>query len=1105
MHSIDATRQGYYRFPSLHGDTIVFVTEDDLWQVSASGGVARRLTAGKGRASYPAHSPDGQHVAFVATEEGQAEAWVVGADGGPARRLTHFGAGDTQVVGWDGVDGSVLVGSSAGQPFARLMQVFRVGLDGGEAEALPWGYARHVDLGVADAEGRRPVVLTRHQDDLAYWKRYRGGRAGAMWVDRTGEGSFEPLLHGLGGAVARAMWVGGRVVFLSDHEGTANLYGCEPDGSGLERLTHHDRMVARYPRTDGARVVYTHAADLWMVDPATGASAKVEVDFRSPRAARQRRFPQAASTLEAAELHPDGHALLVTSRGRPFTMGVWDGGVRQHGARQGTRYRGGNYLPDGKRMVAVSDEGGEEAITVLGLEDGTSRRLEGLELGFVVQTRVAPKGERVAVTNQRCEVIIVGLGSGEARVVGQSAHGRISGMAWSPDGRWLAFALALDPHRSVIKIADAETGEVHDATSGEFRDVGPSFDPDGRYLYYISYREFDPVYDSMQFDLNFPRGMRLCLVTLREDVEDPFAPKARPVARGVEPRKEKNGKNADITISTDGTEEPSGPPKKGGDAVLIDFEGIEHRTLLFPIKEGRFGAVRGTRTHVFYTALPIEGSAGRDWRHATPPANATLRKFCFEDQESRDVLSSITSFALGQDGKALVLRLGNRLRVVPATLDGKAPKPEDKPGRKSGWVDLRRISLEVDPPQEWAQMLREAWRLMRDNFWVEDMSGSDWEEAWSRYAPLIDRVGSRTEFSDLVWELQGELGTSHAYELGGDYPHAPRHNRGFLGAELAWDALREGWAITELLRADGWHPTQGSPLGRAGTGVRVGDLIVGVDGRSASRQESVDALLVDRANKWVELDVVSAEGGERRRVSVKALADDRPIRYRAWVDANRARVHEATGGRIGYVHVPNMGPTGYAEFHRGFLAEVHRSGLVVDVRYNGGGHVSQRLIEKLARRRVGYDRPRYGAPEPYPHASVAGPLVCLTNEYAGSDGDIFSHVFKLYGLGPLIGKRTWGGVIGISPRHRLVDNSIVTQPEFSFWFEDVGWGVENWGTEPDIEVDVAPQDHALGRDPQLERAIAEATALLEANPPAEPDFGHRPMLARPPLPDAGER
>jgi tricorn protease len=394
-------------------------------------------------------------------------------------------------------------------------------------------------------------------------------------------------------------------------------------------------------------------------------------------------------------------------------------------------------------------------------------------------------------------------------------------------------------------------------------------------------------------------------------------------------------------------------------------------------------------------------------------------------------------------------------------------------------------------------MLREVWRLQRDQFWVEDMSGVDWEAVYRRYEPLLERVATRGELSDLIWEMQGELGTSHAYESGGDHRRPPAIALGYLAAELRLAEDGESYEITHIVAGDPWDAGADSPLHAVGAEVKVGERIVAVNGQPVSRERPPQALLVHQAGVKVELTLASGAGPTAtiRTVLIGTLTDEVPARYREWVERNRAWVHEKSGGRVGYFHLPDMMSAGFAEFHRYFTAECDRDALIVDVRYNRGGHVSQLLLEKIARKRIGYDIARWSRPSPYPNEAVAGPVVALTNEHAGSDGDIFSHAFKLMGIGPLVGTRTWGGVIGIWPRHKLVDGTETTQPEFSFWFNDVGWGIENYGTDPQVEVDNAPQDAMNEKDRQLETALETALELVERSK-GKPEFGARPNLAR---------
>jgi tricorn protease len=442
------------------------------------------------------------------------------------------------------------------------------------------------------------------------------------------------------------------------------------------------------------------------------------------------------------------------------------------------------------------------------------------------------------------------------------------------------------------------------------------------------------------------------------------------------------------------------------------------------------------------------------------------------------------------------------LRAIDALNDlpeeGDEQKPSSETGRKSGWIDLERASVEIVPRDEWAQMFREAWRLQTEQFWVEDMSDIDWDRVYDRYCSVLDRVRTRTELSDLIWEMHGELGTSHAYEWGGDFREPLPYQRGFLGADFQWNEDEGGYRIERIYRGDSWNRDSDSPLAEPGLDIDVGDVLTGIGGKRLTKEQTPDRTLVNAADREIAITVRRGRNPERNLI-VKALNSEAALRYRAWVEAKRAYVRERTDGRVGYVHIPDMGPWGFAEFHRGYLSEFDRRGLIVDVRYNRGGHVSPLLLEKLARKRVGYDTPRYGVAMPYPPESVGGPMVALTNQFAGSDGDIFSHCFKLYKLGPLVGKRTWGGVVGIDPYHHLVDGTMTTQPEFSFWFVDVGWSVENYGTDPDYEVDIAPHDYRDGRDPQLDKALELMEEAIAHTVSMRPDLTTRPSLPLPSL------
>ncbi len=1062
---------GYYRHPSILGDRVVFVSEDDLWDVSIEGGEARRLTANPGPSSYPAIAPDGKRIAYNGRDEGMTEVQIIEGDDTGSRRLTFQGA-SSQVVGWDGEH--IIYASNSGWPFSNDFRLWSVAADGGGGPMLlPWGPAR----AIARQPSGPGVVLGRHTADPARWKRYRGGRAGSLWVDRHGEGEFAPLIE-LAGNLASPMWVGRRIYFLSDHEGHGNIYSVTPTGRGLRRHTHHHLFYARHPSSDGRRIVYHAGADLWVLDPSEDQPRRIDVRLPSARPHRNRRFISPGQYLEHAVLHPEGHSLALTVRGGSYTMPLWEGVVRHHGAGSSVRHRLTSWLPDGERLVAITDEGGDERLVVM-TADGGDRTLVEAEIGRVRSLDVAPAGvDRVAVTNHRHELLLVSLETGTAVVVHRSPHSWIAGTTWSQDGRWLAFSAAITRTSHTLHLLDTSgTDEPFGVTRPEFDDRWPSFDPEGRYLYFTSGRVFDPVYDTHFHDYSFPNGTRPHLLTLRPDIASPFDPVQRsPRAPGAPLEKTKGAKD-------DGGE---APPER----VEIELEGLAGRVVAFPQNPGRYGRTVGAKGRAFTVSYPISGSL-----EPTKEPVGKLEAWDFTTEKIEHVADGVTAVSATASGAVVAIRSGHKLRVVGAGWkDDKSNTPE--PSRSNGWIELKRIRAQVEPAAEWRQMFSEAWRLQRDHYWHEDMSGVEWRSIHDRYLALVERVGSRAEFSDLMWEMQGELGTSHAYELGGDYRPVPAYRQGLLGADL--ELVRNRWVVSGIVDGDPWDPKARSPLSAPGVDARAGDRLLAVDSVEVPPSGHPGRLLVDRGGRPVELTL---KRGRRapHTVVVTLLSDETPLRYRAWVDDNRRAVVDATEGMAGYIHIPDMGPAGFAEFHRALLTEVDRAGLVIDVRYNRGGNVSQLLLERLMRRRLGWEVTRWRQPVPFPTDAPAGPMVCLTNEVSGSDGDIFSHTFKLAALGPLIGTRTWGGVVGIWPQQSLVDGTVTTQPEFAHWFSDVGFAVENYGTDPDIEVVNTPQDYAQGDDPQLARGIAELRRIIAAHPTVEPDLASRPSLAPPEL------
>jgi tricorn protease len=1096
----------YLRYPHIHADLVTFVAENDVWLAPLAGGRAWRVSADQVPVARPRISPDGTLIAWASTRDGAPEVHVAPLDGGQARRLTYWGSAQTSVLGWT-AEGEVLALSSVGRMSRAHPWALAVPLDGGPARQLPYGrvggVAREPDAkGEPPAEGGGRVLLVSAGmgREPAHWKRYRGGTAGKLWLGV--EGDFARVHADIDGNIDSPMWVAGggsrsdtneggggrgagRLAFLSDHEGVGQLWSSLPDGSDLRRHSAHE-FYARNASTDGTRVVYHSGGDLYLVDDLADARPRrLDVRLGGPRVNRQPRPVPAGRHLGAVAPDQDARSSVIEVRGTIHRVTHRDGPARTLSAAPGVRNRLPLALPDGA-SVWVTDAEGED-----GLEFADGRRVAVGRLGRVEELAASPDGLHLAVANRDGLVLLVQVADGVVREIDRGTSSHATDLAFSPDSQWLVWshALSVEEIPRQLRLARLADGSVADLTPPRFTDYAPTFTTDGKHLAFLSMRDFDPVYDAHVFDLSFPVACRPYLLTLAADTLSPFGPQPQGRALG------KGGDDADAKGGTDAAADAGGEAQEAPEAAeapeatRLDLEGLSDRIVPFPVPSGNYSGLRAVKGGVVWLEHPLAGELGTS--KATPEdesERSSLERFDFATRRAETLVDALDRFEVSGDGARLAVVDEGELRIVPA--DHRVGKDERD---DAVTVDLSRVRVTVDPAAEWGQMFDETARLMRDNFWRTDLGGLDWPAVQRRYRPLVERLGSYSDLVDLLWELQGEPGTSHAYVQSAGHGVAAARRQGMLGADLVRDGAGV-WRVARVLPGESSDPAARSPLGAPGVSVRAGESILEVDGRPVDAVTGPAPLLVGTAGKPIELTVggaaaadPSAEGGaEPRTVVVVPLDDEEALRYHAWVADRRAYVHEQSAGALGYLHVPDMVANGWAQVHRDLRTEMARDGLVVDVRENRGGHTSQLIIEKLNRRVIGWGVVRDFTPHSYPEIAPRGPLVSVADEFSGSDGDIVNAAFQALKLGPVVGVRTWGGVVGIDSHYHLVDGTGVTQPRYSTWMEGYGWGLENHGVDPDVEVVCAPQDWAAGGDPQLDEAIRIALAALAETPAATP-------------------
>ncbi len=1162
------TSSSYFRFPHVHGDLVTFVAEDDVWIAPLSGGRAWRVSSLQLPARNPRFTPDGTSLVWTVVQGTTPEVVTAKVDGGGYRQLTYFGHSSTRVKGFT-ARGAVVVTSAFRQAESRHTYAYSVSVDGGWAEELPFGPVESVAFG-PEIGDERPVVLgSVLSREPAWWKRYRGGTAGKLWIDTDGNGEFERLVPELDGNLTDPLWVGGRIAFLSDHEGFGNLYSVLPGGSDLRRHTDHEDFYVRHAATDGQRVIFESAGELWVMHDLGSDAVRLDISLGSASQSRRPGLLKTAKHLGAVVPDESGAASAVEAHGTIHWIRHKDGPSRIVEATPGVRARLPRPL-DGGRLAYIADHDGEEALyikeiagrvpgspapaaaaapaaapTVAASEEsaaplprpvpaagsvavaaanaamqvpddstadvapesdaspadarfaadklaaGTVMRIEFPKPSRASAMEASPDGRWLALGTSFGDVYVADTGTGGLSLVASIGEGTVAELSWSPDSQWLAWSEPVTSFGSRSRLRLVNVGDkartVIEVTDGRFCDRSPSFTPDGHFLAFLSNRSFDPVYDGHSFDLSFPSPIKPYLVALAADTPSPFGPAV------------------DLDYPDGSAEDLSGsaaekPAARAIPEVRVDADGLAHRVIGVPVPQGNYSSLRSTEGALLWldsglSGVTGDGKASQDDKD-TPPS---LVRFDLARRKTATLVEAVDSYRLSGDGQKVVLVHDKQVSVVPA-----AAKADEDSGQLVK-VDLGRIRVMMDPLSVWGQAFDEAWRLQRDFFWTEDMAGQDWESIHKRYRPLVDRLGSHDDLVDLLWELHGELGTSHAYVKPAAVTENGSTGQGRLGADLAFTPA--GWEITRILAGESSDPLATSPLTRPGAGAKAGDLLLAIDGVRLSETVTPAMQLVGAAGRAVELTLSNGPGhgsaaGIQRRIAVIPAKDEERLRYQEWVASNRRTVREASAGSFGYLHIPDMMANGWAQLHRDLDTETALDGLIVDVRRNRGGHTSQLVAELIGRKVTGWSMPRGERPRTYPHHAPRGPVVILADEFAGSDGDIITQVSKLRGIGPVIGTRTWGGVVGIDNRFSLADGTGVTQPRYATWFGGgVGWSVENYGVDPDIEVAYPPHAYAAGRDPQLEYGIGALKEMVQELPTDRPPVREGYRRLRPaPLP-----
>ncbi len=1057
------------RMPDIQGDQIVFVYAGDLWTVARAGGTARRLTTAEGLEVFPKFSPDGKTIAFTADYDGNTDAYTIPTVGGEPTRLTFHPLPD-QVAEWYPDGKSILVRSRRASVIQRYDRFFKVSAAGGFPRMLALPTAGYASLS-ADAG---LIAYVNPSYDNRTWKRYKGGNAPNIWVYDFKANKSENITKDWPGPDEWPMFHGRTIYYCSDRGGrTANIWAYDLDKKTQRQVTKFTEYDVKWPSIGSDAIVFENGGWLYVMDLPAEKVTKISIKVPDDKPGARPEYRDVANWLTGYDLSPSAKRAVLVARGEIFSVPAEHGDVRNLTNTPGARERNAVWSPDGKWIAYLSDQTGEYQWWVLGSDGKTPPRQVTKEgATFRYGSVWSPDSKKLVFSDKTGRLWWTDIAGGKLTQIVQSEYGELFEYGWSKDSKWICFTLPTAANFGTIQLYSLDSGKVTAVTDGLTDDSSPSFDPEGKYLYFISRRTLTPRFGAFELNMQYSATDKIYALSLQDTTLSPVAPKSD------EETGDDSGKAAKAKDGKNGKDDKGKEEKKSDDGSLrIDLVGLGARTAEIPVSAGRYADLTATKGKLVY--MSVDDATDEDGNGRA----FSLHYYDLDKREDKTVISGIDGgYALSKDGGKVLYRKGHTLGIVDVA-----------PGKKvgDGKISMRLMAY-VDPPREWMQMFNEAWRLERDFYYDPGMGGLDWKAVGERYRQLVPYVAHRYDLNYILGELLGELSTSHSYVGGGEMPREPHVGIGLLGADYTLDASSGLYKFARIYRNRDWNSDVDAPLGEPGIDVREGDYLLEVNGRPVRAPENLYAAFTGTVDQQTTIKVgSSANDPKARTFTVVPIRSESSLRYTAWVRSNYEKVQAATNGRIGYIHVPNTAIQGMQEFTKLYYPQVYKDGLIVDERFNGGGFIPDFFVERLMLKTWTYWSNRDMKPFRTPRNSVDGPKCILTNEYAGSGGDAFPYYFRQQGVGPIIGKRTWGGLVGISHNLPLVDGGVVTMPDFGVYNLKGEWMIENHGVDPDIEVENTPESMVDGHDLQLEKAIDWSLQQLKEHPverPARPPY-----------------